>query len=242
MPDNDGYHGIQQPNNSTDEYNAQVFVIRQILNGRNFCALVKVMSVTIPGALALAGTVDVQPLVNQLDGQGNAVPHGVVNDLPYLRMQGGANAIILDPEVGDIGVCVFADRDISSVQASRDAANPGSARRSDMADGIYLGGLLNAVPSQYVMFTDAGIEINSPTEVRLVAPVVTISASESTTITTPIFTVNGDTQFNGDATASGTITAPLVVGTDNVTFGGKSGIAHKHGGVSSGSSQSGVPV
>ncbi len=249
MSDNEGYRGTQQPNASTDEFNAMSFVIRQILNGRNFIALVKVLAVTSPGGLALAGTVDVQPLVNQLDGQGNAVPHGTVNDIPYTRMQGGLNAIVMDPQVGDIGVCVFCDRDSSAAQATRGVANPGSLRRSDMADGVYIGGLLNAIPNQYIMFIEDGIKIVSPTlirmeapEIKLLADVVEIEASDSTTITTPIFTVNGDSQFNGNVNSTGTVTAPTVAGTTDVTFGGKSGVGHKHGGVATGGGQTGVPV
>lgn len=242
MSDDNGYFGFQKPTSATDEFNAQMFVIRQFLNARNYVALVKVIRVTIPGGLALAGTVDVQPLVNQLDGQGNAIPHGVVNDLPYFRMQGGANAIIIDPAVGDIGYCVFCDRDISAVKASKGAANPGSGRRSDMSDGVYIGGLLNAVPTQYVMFTEGGIAITSPTKIDLSAPEVELNGGDSVTITTPIFTVNGDSQFNGTIDATGTITAPNVVGTTNVTFGGKSGIGHQHSNGGLPSSPSGPPV
>ena len=255
MSDNDGYHGTQRPGDGTDQYNALTFVIRQVLNGRHHVALVKVVAVTAPRGLALAGTVDVQPLVNQLDGQGSAVPHGVVNDIPYLRVQGGADAVIIDPKEGDIGLCIFCDRDISAVKATRDAANPGSLRRSDMADGVYLGGVLNAIPSQYVLFSDAGIKMVSPTnitlqapEIDLVAPVVNINASSSATINTPTFTVNGathlngDTSVTGDASVSGTVTAPVVAGTTDVTFGGKSAGSHKHSGVSAGTAQTGTPV
>lgn len=249
MSDNDGYHGTQRVGDATDQYNALTFVISQVLSGRNFAALVKVVSVTAERGLALAGTVDVQPLVNQLDGQGNAIPHGIVNDLPYIRAQGGADAVIIDPKVGDIGICVFCDRDSSAVQATRDAANPGSLRRSDMADGVYIGGLLNAVPEQYVLFEAAGIKMVSPTnitlqapKIQLVAPVVEITATTSTTITTPAFTVNGNTQFNGDATATGTMKAPTVNGTNDVVFAGKSSKGHKHGGVQTGGGQTGAPA
>lgn len=237
MADNDGYFGRQQPEDASSEYNALAFVVRSIIGQHNFVALVKVINVTAPGGLALAGTVDVQPLVNQLDGRGNAIAHGVVNDLPYVRAQGGLNAIVMDPKIGDIGIAVFCDRDSSSAQASRDVANPGSARRSDMADGIYIGGLLNAVPNQYVMFTDAGIKIVSPSlidmeapEIDLVAPVVKINASTSVTMTTPIFTLNGDMH------STGTIT-----GDTDVIGGGKSLKSHKHTGVASGGSVSGPP-
>lgn len=244
MPDSNGYYGTQRPNDSADDYNATLFVIRQLLNTRNHVAWVKVINVTSPGGLALAGTVDVQPLVNQLDGDMQPVAHGVVNDLPYLRMQGGANAVVMDPQPGDIGLCVFADRDSSSVQATRDVANPGSLRQADMADGVYLGGILNAVPTQYVMFNGDGVKVVSPTkiemdapEIDLVAPVIKLQASDSVTITTPTFTVNGDTQFNGDAHSSGTVT-----GDNDVVGGGKSLKGHKHGLVKTGTDQSGEPV
>ncbi len=214
MSDLDGYAGTQDATSANDEYGATTFVIRAILAGLHHVDLCRVVAVDTPGGLALAGTVGVQPLVNQLDANGNAVAHGVVNGLPYCRIQGGANAIIIDPQVGDIGMCLFADRDISSVVAARDTANPGSARRCDMADGVWLGGLLNGVPTQYVMFTEDGVSVVSPTaitmnapEITLTAPVVTIDASSSTTITTPTFTVNGSTQLNGPVAASETIAA-----------------------------------
>lgn len=181
MSDSSGYYGTQQPEHGGDEYNAIAFVVRSILNGRNFAALVRVVNVTAPGGVALSGTVDVQPLVNQLDGQGNAVPHGVVNDLPYMRAQGGANAIILDPQPGDIGIAIFCDRDCSSVVAARDVANPGSLRRSDMADGVYLGGLLNGAPTQYVMFGQTGITITTPASVIINSPNVELNGNLAVT-------------------------------------------------------------
>lgn len=267
MADTDGYYGTQQPNSASDEYNAMAFIIRQILNERHYVALVKVVNVTAAGGLALSGTVDVVPLINQLDGQGNAIPHGTVNDLPYVRIQGGSNAVIIDPVVGDIGLCVFCDRDISAVCNTKKASNPGSMRRSDMADGVYLGGLLNAIPTQYAMFTPAGIELHSPTlikltapKVQIIAPLVEINASTSTVITTPDFTVNGKTHLNGNTdvtgtttlngavtasstiNAGGTVTAPTVAGTSDVTFAGKSSATHKHTGVTVGTGQTGTPA
>ena len=141
----------------------------------------------------------------------------------------------LDPQVGDIGVAMFADRDISSVTANRAQANPGSRRRFDMSDGLYFGGVLNGLPMQYVQFSAAGITIHSPTAVVISAPDVQINcqtleiaASSSVTITTPTLTINGATQANGAITASGTVTAPNVVGTIDVISGGKSGASHHH--------------
>jgi hypothetical protein len=76
-----------------------------------------------------------------------------------------------------------ADRDISSVKATMGQANPGSARQYDFADGVYIGGLLGSTPpTQYVAFTETGIQIEdsngnsiqtSPTGVAVVSPTFT---------------------------------------------------------------------
>jgi hypothetical protein len=173
----DGYYGAASAGDVSTEFGAMSFLVNQILDGRNTATLVEVKGVTNAGGLEPVGFVDVLPLVNQLDGEGNAVPHLVVYRLPYFRIQGGANAIILDPQVGDIGLAVFADRDISAVKASRAAANPGSLRRANKADGLFICGFLNSAPSQYVQFTDAGINVVSPTKISFSAPAIESSGA-----------------------------------------------------------------
>jgi hypothetical protein len=225
MDNQNGYYGTRQPEDSSSEYNAMLFVVRQALANCNHVALVQVQAVTSAGELAPAGRVDVLPLVNQLDGQGNAVPHGLLNDLVYLRLQGGANAVIMDPAVGDIGIAVFADRDISAVTATSAQANPGSARQFSMSDGIYLGGVLSSTPEQFVRFSDEGIEIVSPTQVRLAAPDVRIEAerivmdaTESIVMTAPEVSIDCETMAV-NASTSATFTTPQfnVVGAANVS-------------------------
>jgi hypothetical protein len=98
----------------------------------------------------------VLPLVNQVDGAGNPTEHVTVYGLPYVRIQGGTNAVIIDPKVGDIGVAVFASRDISTVKNAKKQSNPGSYRRFNMADGLYIGGVLNGSPTNYVQFDNSG--------------------------------------------------------------------------------------
>lgn len=211
-----GYRGAQTEQSGATPFNAMNFLVTQILNGRNHATLVQVKAVTNAGGVAPVGFVDVLPLVNQLDGDRNAVPHGIVNSLPYFRMQGGTNAIILDPQVGDIGLAVFADRDLSSVKASKAQANPGSMRRADFADGLYVGGFLNGVPVQYVQFTPGGINVVSPTAVTITAPAI---------------------NSTGAWVHTGTI-----VSSGDVVAGGKSLISHVHSGVMPGASNTGAPV
>lgn len=169
----DGYQGAQNAGDGAGAFGAQSFLVRQILSRVNTCTLVKVVAVTNAGGVSPVGFVDVQPLVNQVDGAGNAVPHGVLHHLAYFRLQGGTNAVILDPQVGDIGIAVFADHDISSVAAGKAQANPGSWRRFNMADGLYIGGVLNGTPVQYVQFSASGINIVTPGAVSITSASLT---------------------------------------------------------------------
>src|SRR5574337_257767 len=73
--------------------NAQAQLIRRILGDVHIATLVRVISCTNSGAVSAVGTVDVQPIVGQLDGAGNLVQHGPLHALPYLRIQGVSNGV-----------------------------------------------------------------------------------------------------------------------------------------------------
>lgn len=221
-----GYQGAFNTRTGLGAFNTQLFLIRRVLAEAHTAALVQIVSCTNAGTDSAVGFVDVQPLVDQLDGTGKPVPHGQLHSLPYMRMQGGANAVILDPQPGDIGIAIFAERDISRVKANKAQAAPGSLRKFDMADGLYLGGVLNGVPTQYVQFSPSGISIISPTAVTVTAPNVTINASTSATITAP--EINLDGQVN-NSTAGSTISGIAVA-------------THVHGGVASGGSNTTGPA
>lgn len=242
MSDDLGYQGTQQPGDNQGDYNAQTFLAQSLINRVSSCTLVSIVAVTNAGGLSPVGFVDVQPLVNQLDGSRNAVPHGVVHNLPYFRLQGGTDAIIIDPKVGDIGIAVFASHDISSVKATKAQANPGSMRRFDMADGLYVGGVLNGVPTQYVRFDGTGVEIVSPNKITLTAPIVRINASGNVLVTSPTIGLAGDlAQTTGPGSGHSTMQGPLVVATE-VTAATTPLHNHAHTGVTTGGGTSGGPV
>lgn len=187
-----GRAGQAGPADGVQNFGAITFLVSQMLNRLETCTLVRVIAVTNDGGLSPVGLVDVQPLVNQLDGNGNAMPHGQLFQLPYFRLQGGTDAVILDPKVGDIGMAAFASRDLSAVKASKQQANPGSWRTHNMADGMYFGGMLNGVPVQYIQFTEGGINVVSPSKVTVQAPAAVVNcetsdvtATESATVTSP---------------------------------------------------------
>jgi hypothetical protein len=188
----------------TSDFNTISFIVRQIMARAAHMAIVQVTGIS-------GNTVNVNPLVNQVDGVGNTMPHGIVNGLAYIQWQGGTSAIELTPAVGDIGIAVFADNDISSVKNTGRAANPGSMRRNSMSDGVYFGGImgLNPTPTQFVnMIPGAGgISITTPATLTLNA--------------------GGKTWTFG---ASGLTMSDGLIAEN-----------HKHGGVTFGSSETGPP-
>jgi len=181
-----GFAGFQRLDSLGSEFNSQSFLIYSILSKISTATLVQVKKVTNTGGVSAVGTVDILPLVNQIDANGNSFPHGKIYQCPYFRLQGGTNAIILDPQVGDIGIAIFADRDISSVIAnktqSNPQSNPGSRRRFDMADGLYIGGTLNPTPQQYIQFNTSGITITSNNPVNINCTNANITASGNAVI------------------------------------------------------------
>jgi len=155
------YYGQKTLSDDASEFHKISFAIRQALSHLRVSIPVKVIAVK-GGGLGAAGTVDVQPMVKQMDGVGNSSSHGKIYGVPVARIQGGLNAIICDPQVGDFGIMLVADRDISSVKNNKGSeSNPASLRRHDFSDGIYIGAILNpGTPNQYVQFTSTGINIS----------------------------------------------------------------------------------
>lgn len=203
------------PADAASEIGKINFVIKSALSGLRTAMPVKVVAVTNSGELSKIGFVDVQPLVSAVDGSGNVWPHGIIHNVPYMRVQGGSNAIIIDPEIGDIGIATVCDRDISTVKNTGDVSAPGSNRKNDMSDIVYLMTIIGAAPVQYAQFNSEGIKISSPTKITIVAPTIILSGA-----------VSGiSASFSGDVLGAGT-----------------SLHSHRHGGVLSGTQQTGVPV
>lgn len=213
------------------------FFVKSLLSGVRTSMPVQVVAVTNEGGVSPIGKVDIKPLVGQLDGFGNVYKHGVIYGVPYLRIQGGNNAVIIDPKVDDIGIASFCDRDISTVISTKAEGPPGSARKHDFSDAVYHHSILNAAPTQYIQFNDEGITVNSPSKVTVIAPETVVNASTSTVITSPTNTVNGNLIVNGNTSFNGTLaqtgggTATFsgsINATGNITGAGKSLATHTH--------------
>lgn len=199
-----GVFGRQKIDTANSELNALMFVISQALAGVSVATLVQVVN-AYPGGTGVVGTVDVLPLVHQVAGDGTAIPHTTIYGLPYLRVQGGANAIICDPQAGDIGFCVFADSDITNAQNTCAPALPASGRKFDYADGLYLGGWNGAVaPNNFIQLDATGVAINTNA-------LAAIIASAMLNVTTPLSAFSGNLMVGGGASGSFTTQSGSVV-------------------------------
>ena len=216
LPTSGGYAGAQWQQTGSTPHSAIDFLTRMVIAEQTFTAMVLVKAVH-GGGVGLPPTVDVQPMVNQVDGAADQTPHGIVYGMPCFRLQGGNGAVILDPAVGDIGVAVFCDRDISAVKATRAVSGPGSFRQNDWSDGCYFGGFLNAAPTQYVRIEAGGINLVTPNPLTISASNMTLDAS-------------------GNLAVTGHVTAGSG-GGDQVGLQ-----SHTHGGVQTGSGSTAAPT
>lgn len=156
------YYGQNRPTADTTEYNARHFHTRQMQNLMNIATIVRVEKNTVKGEVGPVGMLDVTPMVHMVDGVMRISEHGQVKKIAFVRMQAGNKAIIMDPKPGDLGLVVFADRDTSVVRKTKKPSAPGSSRRNDMADGIWVMSLLGDKPESYIQFMDDGSIAVSP--------------------------------------------------------------------------------
>lgn len=142
-------------------------VIKSMIGGIHTCIMVEVVSVENTDQVGSIGSCSIRPMVKLIDGSNNAYERGIVQNVPYFRFQGGANAVICDPKVGDIGLALFNERDISMVKRNKTASPPNTKRQYDLNDAVYLGGFLNGTPTQYIQFVENGINIKSTGDVNI---------------------------------------------------------------------------
>lgn len=225
-----------RPQNVNCEANISEFIFNTLMARNSFIQLVMVSKVK-EGPL-----LDVIPLVSGFSADGSRIDNTPVFNVPVWRLQRGASAVIMDPVEGDIGLMLCCDRDITKVRKEKKESLPASMRVHSKSDGIYLGGVLNSAPTQYVKFSDDGIDIVSPLAVQVNGNTVVVNADEKISFNAPIIEANGEwTQgsgsYAGNATFGGSITA-----TGDVEGGGVSLMHHLTPGVERGNEISDAPL
>lgn len=245
-----GTSSLASPNSP---FNAISFLVDQAVKGLVNTAIPVRVDGVEPGARGPVGYLAATPLITQRDGQGKALPPTSIPRIPYMRLQGGKCAVIMDPEPGDIGIAVFAQQDISTIGTGADKpVQPGSFRAFDMADGMYVGGIINKEPEVWIEFTQEGeITVHAPKRITLEAPDVLIQA-DSITLDAPNTTVTGNLTTTGEKGNQVDVSGNMSMRGDidqqgghkssgDQVAGGISQITHTHTGVQPGGGNTGAP-
>lgn len=160
----------RQPNTEASAFNREDFTIWQQIKRINTAELVIVQAVN-------EKTVDVKPLLNSLAPDNTAVDSGIIYNIPFCTHQGGENAVVIKPEVGDIGLCVYCQRDISGVVSTGKQANPQSNRMFDCADGVYVCSLAGyKQPTRFIEINAESITVSGDVPFTVNAQTATINA------------------------------------------------------------------
>lgn len=250
--------GIGDIYQATSPFNANNQQIASNIQKINTVFLAKIISVSTEGTEGTK-TVMAQPLICQIDANGNALPSPKLVEIPHYRVQAGTGAFVVNPHVGDIGVFVCAKRDISKIKNGvNDPQTPASFRSFDLADSIMIATIHTETASTYIYIDpDSGtIEIKAPESLTINTESAIVNANETTingsktTINAPETTINGHltvlggitvsggggSSMSGDFKLNGTMTA-----TNDVIANGISLNSHVHSGVQAGGSDTSVP-
>lgn len=161
------------------------------------------------------GFVSVKPMLYRIGADNNNLELGEIHNVPYYRIQGGKNAVICDPQVGDIGFCVFATRDTSLLKRTRSRVGPNGKRICDQSDAFLTMTWSKEEAEQYIWFKGDEVHIKANSKIVLDAPEVSIT---------------------GKLTVSGIIESLTDIITKGISL-----FTHKHGGVQRGSSDTDGP-
>ena len=182
-----------------------MYIINNLIANIHTMMPVKILSVTVPAdILAPIGRCEVLPLVQQIDGSNNVYPMGKIINVPYLRVQGGSNAIVIDPQVGDVGLCGFCERDISIVKRTGELSAPDTRRKYDINSAVYMFTMMSGTPTQYIHFKSSGVDIKTTGDLNINGLII---KADGTLITKDGDTV--DKHSHGGVQSGGSNTSPL---------------------------------
>ena len=151
--------GIGDIYQATSPFNANNQQIASNIQKINTVFLAKIISVSTEGTEGTK-TVMAQPLICQIDANGNALPSPKLVEIPHYRVQAGTGAFVINPHVGDIGVFVCAKRDKSNIKNGvNDPQTPASFRSFDLADSIMIATIHTETASTYIYIDPDNVTI-----------------------------------------------------------------------------------
>lgn len=170
----------------------------------------------------------VRPAFMAKKSNGENIAQDLLYNVPVRFGGGGGFAANLPLTKGDTGWLIFCDRDLSAFKATR-AVSPCNTNRMHAQEDAFF--LPDAMQTAQIADDDASKAVFQ-----------TLDGSIKIAVSTTGVEVVGDVSVTGDITATGNVTATgTVTGTVDVIGGGISLKNHVHGGVTGGSSTTGVP-
>lgn len=145
--------------------------------------------------------VNVQPLISQFDTTGKEIAiTEIISNIPYMQPFGANGRFAFAPAVGDTGILIACNWDITNYKKMGAAAPVASGRKFSWADGFFLPMGFNKQPDGATL-ENGSVVVVSPNGVE---------------ITTPKLTINGDVSITGNINANKTITASGEITGNNV--------------------------
>lgn len=190
-------NNYSDPVDSGTEADSLLSNLELFLYGKHFTEIVKIIAVygEVPNL-----KVDILPLVTRTTNTGEPIPNVAVYGATVFRLQRGNSAVIMNPVVGDIGIAMYCDKDSDNARRDRVSGAPNTTRCHSRIDALYMGGLLNQQPDQFIEFADSAINITSPNPVNVTCSKATIIAPGGVNVDSP------NSHFTGNVTADGNIT------------------------------------
>jgi hypothetical protein len=200
---------------------------------------------TLPGIIQsfnkLAMTVTVQPAIQMqlTDAKTNKVSWmslPLLVDVPLMLASSGGMSVTMPVALGDECLVSFAARCIDSWWKAGGVQHQHEFRMHDLSDGFAFIGP-RSQPRVLASYSDTTMQIRSDDgsvviDINPTTHGISISAPGNLSITAPTTTINGNLAVIGNTTHTGQISAN----------GKRIDDSHKHSGVQSGASQTGVPV
>ncbi len=171
--------GIANYEDLTTEYNALNFIITSIIKSTvNTCYAVTVTKVDTDNQ-----KVTVKPLIAQIDADNNKIELPEIFEIPYFRYSAGRTAVKLDPVAGDIGVLIIFKSDSNNIKTGDNSQIlPSSFLNYPMYSGIYIGGMLNNDPENYIEIKGDDITINANKKIVINCQTAEINADSEVNI------------------------------------------------------------
>lgn len=183
-------------------------------------------------------TVDIQPVINAVyNGEDIMLP--LFAEVPLINLQGGGSYLHMPVAVGDYALVFFTERSFDRWYAGTDEVRPPEMRMHDYSDGFAIVGVNNQagalqIPSVINMIGDALVQGAHDRQGD------TMHTGDY--ILTGDMIINGNLMVNGNITCTGVLTVPTIVASSGATIGGIPFGSHTHGGVTTGSGNTGGPA